>query len=279
MKNYAGLSGTAARIGESICSYGIKKFDIGILLGTGWSEILNSGLIIKSSLKLSSFLDYEDSLTSHEQPKRIILAQYKNLNIIIIDSRIHMYEKIGRKEINNLVRLQTEMLIHTGIKKLVITSGVGSLQANIQTGDLVVTNNIITAFAPDPLVLSNQEFVSPQKTLDQNLVKIATNIGNKFYKGGKTHTGTHVMVRGPHIESYKDKQIFAYHGGDVVGMSTLPEILVCGLYSKRKIRCVSVNFVTNGTEQCSHKKNLLIGAKKAPYLSKFLLALFSEISK
>ncbi len=265
----------AKNTAKAICDYfGIECFSIGMILGTGWAAV---PLEIINKISLTELPGFENLPLLKGHPRVLIHAKFNNQDILILQGRIHMNEELEEGNIRHAVRLQTEMMILAGVKKLIITSAVGALHHNIKQGDVVVINKLVTAFAPFPLVLRGGEFTSPQDSFSKRLIDIAIKVGTYVYRTNKVKTGTHVMYPGPQFETNLDKVLFADAGGTVVGMSTLPEILVSSLYVDEGFEFLALGFVTNGTKQTDHEYNMNAAKEKAQDLGNLLKALLCEI--
>ena len=177
-----------------------------------------------------------------------------------------------------MVRLQTEMLFHLGVRNLIITSAVGALPQSVPTkfgvGDICVINGFVTVFAPE-MPLWAGEFFSPEDVLNEELQQIA------FKERGKltAHSGGYVMVRGPFFEGRRfDKNFLASTGASVVGMSMLPEACVAALYKDDGVRVLGLAFVTNdAVQEHSHEDNLVCAGAASKYLGGLLKRIVNKL--
>ncbi len=201
---------------------------------------------------------------------------------IILRGRIHLNEDpTDPGEIYRMVRLQTEMLAHLGINKLIVTCAVGFLPpvkengyTKIKVHDIVAVDGLVTLFAP-PMPLFGGEFKSPEDALYIAFRNMAYLVGLK--KPRHIHTASHAMVLGPFFEGRKkDKKTLAKAGASVVGMSLLPECCVakvCGM------NVLALGFVTNGYDEIhSHETNQKNLATYASENTTFLQSVFQKVA-
>ncbi len=260
--------------GESI----FAKPEIGIILGTGWGDVLldqckNS--IVKLPLAaLSGFEDLRKMPKIDGHHRELWLTILRNKPVAMLRGRIHSNEMHNQDALMQMVRLQVEMLIKLGVKHLILTNAAGSLKKKVKVGDIVAHNGFVTLFAP-PLPLWAGEFVSPEDTLkDENNVKILTAAREA---GLVCHLGAGAMVRGPFFEGRKhDKRILRQFGATMAMMSILPEAAVAALYPEVKVYAMS--FITNSaSEEHSHEENQKRAKESSGKLGALLLSLIDML--
>ena len=114
----------------------------------------------------------------------------------------------------------------------------GGLNENYKVGDLVVLKDVISLFCPSPL--TGPKFLDLSRPFSEDMVRKA----QKIAKTQKINyqNGTYVYVRGPHYETFSDKKALKLLGADVVGMSTVPEIIMANYL---KMEVLGLSLVTN----------------------------------
>lgn len=256
---------TAAQIKKAL---GFSSAHIGLILGTGFGDVLPFKETDRLSLKKIHGFGKLSDLTGHKR-ELILGKSKKRKNILALSGRIHLYEGF-EQDVLPMVRLQTEMLCHLGVKKLIVTSAVGRLNKNIPVGSLVVIEDLITSYSPS--VLMGEEFVPYNAAIDKKLNNTIFKISRQHYDG-ITAYGRHVMLKGPGFETMADKKLLELTA-DVVGMSMLPEISIASLYG---IKAVGLCFVTNDELEHSHEQNLRRGHDQAPALNKVLTEILKKL--
>lgn len=261
-----------------------KGADVGIILGTGWSDVLlkeavASGEFAHYDLE-KDLLGFEDLKNMPKIPghnRKLLFAHLHGKKVAMLRGRIHCNESHNEDELMRIVRLQVEMLIKLGVKHLVLTNAAGSLCADVKVGDIMAHEGFVTLFAPTALVAG--EFVSPEDTLKaENNVKIFM-AANKA--GLNCHLGAGAMVRGPRFESRKyDKRILRQFGATAAMMSIVPEADIAALYQDpdEEVKVYAVSFITNtASEEHSHEENQKRAKESSAKLGALLLNLISYI--
>jgi len=258
---------------------------LGIFAGTGWSGAIPN-LKNEREMPFNEVMGLSTSKFSVEGHEKVIVAgEYHDKTVVILKGRTHLNEEPGNPKIFNDVRMETEILINLGIKKIISTSAVGSLPRllhdglftdSLEVGSIVVIDGLVTLYAPQ-LPLWAGEFCNPEDALSVKLQNIALKALKKSNQ--PKLSGGHAMVLGPWFESRKyDKTILATSGASVVGMSLLPEAAIASLYDK--VSVLGLCLVTNSpTEVHSHKINLARAHKQKEELQLFLKNLFNLLLK
>jgi xanthosine phosphorylase len=222
---------------------------VGIILGSGlgsFAEQLDNQITISYS-ELPGF----PSCSVHGHAGNLVLGSLAGVDIICLQGRAHAYE--GNRD--EIVKTYIRSLKLLGCDELLITNATGSLREKVGPGELVLITDHINLQPSNPLVGENDEEFGPRffpldKAYDlkmrQNLLKIAGQ------KNIPLHQGVYLAVIGPNYETAAEIKAFKTLGADVVGMSTVPEVLVanhCGL----KVAVISIisNFAT-GLSNISH---------------------------
>ncbi len=147
-----------------------------------------------------------------------------------MQGRFHFYEGYSMKEVTFPVRVMYEL----GIKTLFVSNAAGGMNPEFKIGDLMIITDHINFFPEHPLRGKNfptgPRFPDMHETYDQKLVSMADQIAEE--KGIRVVHGTYVGVQGPTFETPAEYRMYRLFGGDAVGMSTVPEVIVahhCGI--------------------------------------------------
>ena len=244
----------------------ILAHPIGIVLGTGWGDVLKVDDAVGMSYRdIPGFGSLSD-LEGHA--RQLVIGKIQGVPVCCLRGRVHLNEAPADPQLAQMVRLQVEMLLALGVRTLIITSAVGGLSNGkgrpFGVGDVIAVDGFVTLYAPE-MPLYAGEFCSPEDTLDPKLLLMAIEEQGKLL----VRVGGHVMVRGPFFEGRRyDKRLLAASGADVVGMSMLPEACVAALY---EARVLGLGFVTNDDQEThSHETNLVRAKASASELGGFL---------
>ena len=253
----------------------VGKEPIGLVLGTGWGD----KLMLSESREISfaevpGFTKLPD-LPGHA--RKYVVGLSGEREVVALSGRIHLNEDPGNAEIYKMVRLQTEILMQLGVKKLIVTCAAGCLPGgNALMNELVVIDGFVTLFAPQ-MPLWAGEFCSPEDTLTKRAREVALDYGICKSFPGKVTLGGYAMVLGPFFEGRMyDKQALANTGASIVGMSTLPEACIAALYPG--VEVLALAFVTNGyIGTHSHEGNLAQAKLYSDGLGKYLTQVIQKI--
>ncbi|MDR1896750.1 MAG: purine-nucleoside phosphorylase [Prevotellaceae bacterium] len=196
--------------------------DAGIILGTGLGGLTRQ-------IKNSETLKYSDipgfpvsTVEGHEG--RLIFGQLGAKNVVAMQGRFHYYEGYGMEQITFPVRIMKEL----GIKQLFVSNASGGLNPKYSIGTLMVISDHINLL-PNPLIGPNDERFGPRfpdmsKPYDSALIETA-------FEVAKQHSivlekGVYVGTTGPTFETPAEYRFFRLIGGDAIGMSTVPEVIV-----------------------------------------------------
>ena len=155
-----------------------------------------------------------------------------------MSGRFHYYEGYSMKQVTFPIRV----LKFLGIERLFISNISGSTNAHIFAGDLVFIRDHINLQPENPLRGANDERLGPRfpemlNTYDRALNQKAIAIATK--KGFRAHEGVYVALAGPNLETPAEYVFMHRIGADVIGMSTVPEIIVAA-QCELSVLCMSV---------------------------------------
>lgn len=208
---------------EYIRKYYQKTPEIGIILGTGLGNLAEH--IDQEKTLAYNFIPHFPITTVESHFGKLILGTLGGKNIVAMQGRFHYYEGYSMQEITFPVRVMKMLGIHT----LIVSNASGALNLDYQNGDLVVIDDHINLQGNNPLIGPNNSAFGPRfpemsRPYDPDLISKAMDIGHKH--GFGIHTGVYIAVTGPNLETRAEYRYLARIGGDIVGMSTVPEVLV-----------------------------------------------------
>jgi purine-nucleoside phosphorylase len=205
------------------------KPTVAILLGTGLGGVAKK---IKADVRIPyDQLDGMPRATAESHKGEIVLGTLSGITVVAFSGRLHCYEGHSPAEVVAPVRLAKVL----GAKILIMGSAVGGLNPHYDIGDLAILDDHINFMGINPLVGANDERLGSRwpdmfETYDRKLVKLADEIAmsQKIH----LHKAVYVGVMGPNLETKAEYRMLRTLGGDVVGMSTVPEAIAavhCGL--------------------------------------------------
>jgi purine-nucleoside phosphorylase len=201
----------------------------GIILGTGLGGFAQH-------VEVEAAIDYEEiphfpKSTAISHRGRLVCGRVEGLPLVVMEGRLHMYEGYPLKKLTLPVRIMKAL----GAKLLVVTNACGGMNPYYRSGDIMVIEDHINLLGDNPLIGINDDRLGPRfpdmcEPYDQKLVDAALEIARA--NNIVAHKGVFVAVPGPNLETRAEYRFLRMIGADVVGMSTVPEVLVavhCGL--------------------------------------------------
>ena len=196
---------------------------IAIMMGTGLGSIIDDMVNCES-------IDYADipyfprsTVQSHKG--KLVVGKLNNKEVIVLAGRWHYYEGYSTKELTFPIRVLQQM----GVETILFTNVSGSVNEAYNAGDLVVIKDHINAIPDHPLRGLNDDRLGPRfpdmlktysKSLRDELIKVAVELDIPI------HEGVYYGLQGPSLETTAEYVMINKVGADLVGMSTVPEVIV-----------------------------------------------------
>ena len=200
----------------------------GIILGTGLGSLVEQ-------IEVEATIDYGEipnlaQSTAISHRGRLVCGELCGLKVMAMEGRFHMYEGYPLKQITLPVRVMKAM----GAELLVVSNACGGMNPNYKCGDIMMIEDHINLMGDNPLIGINDDRLGPRfpdmcEPYDQNLVDVALGVARR--EDIVAHKGVFVAVAGPNLETRAEYRFLRTIGADVVGMSTVPEVIVCLLYT------------------------------------------------
>lgn len=197
--------------------------EFGIILGTGLGKLVNE-IEVHYQLMYSNIPNFPISTVEFHSGK-LIFGTLNGRKVVAMQGRLHFYEGYNMQEITFPVRVMKDL----GIQKLFVSNASGSLNPDIKKGDIGIIDDHINLLPDNPLRGPNDEQYGNRfpdmsapydKTMQQQAIEIAQRVGVK------AHRVVYVSTPGPNLETRAEYRFMRIIGGDIVGMSTVPEVIV-----------------------------------------------------
>ncbi len=250
---------------------------IGIVLGSGLADFAEK-IQDQFSIPYHELPGFPVSQVEGH-PGQLILGYLNEIPVICCQGRVHAYEGMQGKDFKLFIRTLKTL----GCNSILMTNATGSLRKDFQPGQLVLISDHINFHPMNPLVGPNEDefgprFFSMDETYDKNLRRILQKTAKQLDL--PLPEGIYFSVLGPSFETPAEIRAFRILGADVIGMSTVPEVIVarhCGL----KVAVISV--VTNlaaglSDEHITHAGTLHFAAKASKNLGHLLESAIKEIA-
>lgn len=211
----------------------------GIILGTGLNALAQE-VDVELEIPYEEIPGFVRSTAPSHQGK-LIAGKINDVPVIMFQGRFHFYEGYTMDQVTYPIRI----LKLLGAQYLFLTNAAGSLNPQFTPGSLVMLEDHINFMGTNPLIGPNldefgERFPSVNEPYNKEACQIALSIAEQHQI--KLNQGVYCAVTGPSLETKAECKMFASLGADLVGMSTVPEVIV-GLHSGLKVLAISV--VTN----------------------------------
>ena len=196
---------------------------VGIILGSGLGGV--TGAITDAVTIPYDTLPHFARSTAHGHAGQLVCGMLEGVPVVVLEGRQHAYEGYPLAQITFPVRV----LQRLGARRLVVTNACGGLNPNFRTGDLMVIDDHINLLNGNPLIGINDERLGPRfpdmsAPYTPRLIDEALEIAR--HENFAAHRGVYVAVTGPNLETRAEYRFLRGIGADVVGMSTVPEVIV-----------------------------------------------------
>jgi purine-nucleoside phosphorylase len=200
---------------------------VGIILGTGLGGLAED-IHAEARLAYEQIPHFPHS-TVQSHAGRFVCGRLAGKTVVAMEGRFHFYEGYSLKQITLPVRVMRAL----GCEVLIVSNACGGMNPQFGKGDLMVIDDHINLMGDNPLIGKNDERVGPRfpdmcRPYDPELIALAQRVA--LEERIVCHKGVFVAVPGPNLETRAEYRFLRGIGADVVGMSTVPEVIV-GVHS------------------------------------------------
>jgi purine-nucleoside phosphorylase len=197
--------------------------EAGIILGTGLGG-LSQQMEVAETIPYRDLPHFPES-TVAGHAGQLLCGRLNRKNVVVLEGRFHYYEGYSMKQITFPVRVLRAL----GAGLLVVSNVAGAMNPQYDLADLVVIEDHINLMGDNPLIGVNDDRLGPRfpdmsRPYDPDLIALAKRLSLEM--GIPTHKGVYAAVAGPNLETRAEYRMLRAAGADVVGMSTVPEVLV-----------------------------------------------------
>ena len=207
----------------------------------------------------------------------LVIGTLKDRNLMVMEGRVHAYEGHSLQDVTFPVRLMKAL----GAKALIVTAASGGMNPQYARGDIMVLEDHINLMGVNPLVGPNDERLGPRfpdmcETYDRKLIRTVEEVA--LNERIKLQKGVYVAVLGPNLETRAEYRFLMGAGADVVGMSTVPEVIVA---VHAGLRVLGLTVVTDmclpdALKPCSVEEIVAVANRAAPDLEKLIQRVIIE---
>jgi purine-nucleoside phosphorylase len=211
----------------------------GIILGTGLGGLVDE-ITVHTTLNYRGIPNFPVS-TVESHAGKLIFGELGGKKVMAMQGRFHYYEGYSMKDVTFPVRVMKQL----GIEKLFVSNACGGLNQDYKVTDLMVLEDHINLLPEHPLRGRNEDSLGPRfpdmsAPYDFNLIERALKIAQE--KNIRCHKGVYAAVQGPTLETRAEYRYLHTIGADVVGMSTVPEVIVA---RHMGLPCFAISVITD----------------------------------
>ncbi|HKM52345.1 MAG TPA: purine-nucleoside phosphorylase [Isosphaeraceae bacterium] len=196
---------------------------VGLVLGTGLGALARE-IETKAAIPYPE-IPYFPRSTVESHRGQLVCGSLAGHSVIAMEGRFHLYEGYTPSQVTFPIRVMKEL----GCQLLVVSNASGGLNPQFEKGDLIVIEDHINLLGLNPLFGPNDDRLGPRfpdliEPYDRTLQNLALQVALEL--NIVAHRGVYVAVTGPNLETRAEYRFLRAIGADVVGMSTVPEVLV-----------------------------------------------------
>lgn len=254
-----------------------RAYPHGIILGSGLGNLTNE-ILVHHKIPYTDIPNFPVS-TVKGHGGNLIFGELGGKNVVAMSGRFHFYEGYSMKEVTFPIRVMKAI----GVETLLVSNASGGMNPNFEVGDLMIVTDHIYLQPEHPLRGKNHEELGPRfpnmnNAYNPTFVKKALEIAKA--NDILCHTGVYVGVQGPTFETPSEYKMFNIIGGDAVGMSTTPEVVVAR-HGGMEVFAISVisdiGFPFDKADKVTHDFVLQKAAEAEPKMTKIIIELLKQI--
>ncbi|XMB66753.1 purine-nucleoside phosphorylase [Mycoplasmatota bacterium zrk1] len=233
------------------------KPKVSVVLGSGLGDLVNQ-------IENQEIVEYEEipnfpKVTVKGHSGKLVFGTIEDVEIVVLSGRFHFYEGYDMKQVTYPIYVMKLL----GIEKMIITNACGGINKNFKPGSLMIIDDFINLMGTNPLVGANDERFGPRfpdmtEPYKLYLIEKAKQVGKDL--NIKLEQGVYAGFQGPYYETRAEIKMIAGFGADTVGMSTVPETIVC---NQLGIDTLGISCVTNmatGIQETKHSHDNVVKA-------------------
>jgi purine-nucleoside phosphorylase len=249
---------------------------VGIILGTGLGSLAGQ-IQTEAELPYESIPHFPRSTTVGHNGQ-LVCGQLEGVPVVAMEGRFHAYEGYSYRQITFPVRVMKAL----GADTLIVSNACGGMNPQYEQGDIMVIEDHINLMSGNPLVGVNDDRLGPRfpdmsAPYDRQFICRALEIARR--ENFAAHKGVYVAVTGPNLETRAEYRFLRAIGADVVGMSTVPEVLVA---VHAGMRVLGLSIVTDmclpdALRPAEIESILATAARAEPNLRKIVLGILADL--
>lgn len=239
--------------------------EYGVILGSGLGSFTND-IQIEFTLPYNEIPNFPVS-TVEGHKGALVFGTIGTKKVVAMQGRFHFYEGYSMKEVTFPVRVMK----YLGINKVIVSNASGGVNPNYKVGDIVIIKDHINMMPEHPLRGRNEErfgprFLNMSEPYSKSMIAKAKEVASDL--NIEVKDGVYLGLQGPTFETLSEYRMVKILGGDCVGMSTVPEVIVA---RHMDMECFGVSVITDmgdedNIDEVSHAEVLKAAEKAEPHV-------------
>lgn len=246
---------------------------VGIVLGSGL-QLLADEIDVVTAVDYGEIPHFPIPMAPGHG-RRLLLAEMEGIKIAVMEGRFHFYEGYTMMG----VTLPIRVLRTLGVDELVVTNAAGGLNESFEVGDIMIIDDQINLMGLNPLIGPHDKrlgprFVDMSHPYDEELAAYAENTGRE--EGIPVQKGVYVGVPGPAYETKAEIRYIRQAGGDAVGMSTVPEVIVANQVGLKVLGLACITNVSSGLAP-EHETVMRVAREAVPKVASLVKGVLRQL--
>lgn len=252
--------------------------EVGIILGTGLGGV---GAAIRERKSVPyARIPYFPVSTVESHKGELVLGTIEGRAAVAMEGRFHLYEGYSPQQVGFPVRVMRAL----GAKTLIVSNAAGGLVPRLQAGDLVLIEDHINLTGTNPLIGPNDDTLGPRfpdmsEPYTKELITLAERVA--LEEGIKIHQGVYAQLTGPTLETRAEYRMLRALGADLIGMSTVPEVIVA-VHAGMKVLGISIVTdlcLADALKPLTIEEVIATATKAEPVLTRLLRRVIRELPR
>ncbi|MGF7057034.1 purine-nucleoside phosphorylase [Brassicibacter mesophilus] len=250
---------------------------IGLILGSGLGTLADE-------IKDAVIIDYKDipnfpvsTVAGHEG--KLVLGNLEGKHVIAMQGRFHYYEGYSMQEVTFPVRVMKSL----GTDMLLVTNACGGMNNELYPGALMIIEDHINFMGDNPLIGMNYDELGPRfpdmsNAYSEELVKLAEGVAERL--NIEIKKGIYAAISGPYYFSKAELRMLRKIGGDTIGMSTVPEVIVANHTGIKVLglSCVTDMAIADEIVSISHEEVMKVANETKPRFISLVKGIINEVN-
>lgn len=252
--------------------------EVGVILGTGLGGV-GAAIRKRKAIPYGEIPHFPES-TVESHKGELVLGMLEGRATVAMEGRFHLYEGYTPQQVTFPVRVMRAL----GARTLIVSNAAGGISPRFRAGDLVLLEDQINLTGSNPLVGPNDESLGPRfpdliEPYSKELIALAERVA--LAEGIKVHQGVYAQLTGPTLETRAEYRYLKTIGADLIGMSTVPEVIVA---VHAAMRVLGVSIVTDAClpdalKPLSIDEVIATATKAEPVLTRLLCRVIRELPR